>query len=180
MDFILAPETLPAAALTLANTDDVLAHADQIRRHDTVVLQFPKWTDGRAYSQAVLLRGRLRYAGRLIATGDVVADMAPLLRRCGFDRAQLRSDQRVETAQRALGQFDSSYQRSLAERHDRDAAGRSGGDHGAPGTLRGAEVPGRGAGLEGSEGRPVRENVSALASALASARPTPAPAPEAA
>lgn len=117
MDFIVAPAPLPEAALTLRNTDDVLARADEIRRHAAVVLQFPKWTDGRAYSQAVLLRGRVRYTGRLIATGDVIADMAPLLRRCGFDRARLRADQRLETAQRALGHLEDRYQQSLAERH---------------------------------------------------------------
>jgi len=116
MDFIPAADVLPAQALRLANTDDVLARADEIRRHATVVLQFPKWTDGRAYSQAVLLRGRVRYGGAIIASGDVLADMAPLLRRCGFDGAQLRADQRIETARRTLGHFDSHYQRSLAER----------------------------------------------------------------
>lgn len=116
MDFIPAAGPLPANALLLANTDDVLARADEIRRHEAVVLQFPKWTDGRAYSQAVLLRGRVRFAGAIVASGDVVADMAPLLQRCGFDGAQLRADQRIETAQRTLGHFDSHYQRTLAER----------------------------------------------------------------
>ncbi len=117
MDFIPAAQALPANALLLNNTDDVLALAEEIRRHDTVVLQFPKWTDGRAYSQAVLLRGRVRYAGAIVASGDVVADMAPLLRRCGFDQVQLRADQRIESAQRTLGHFSSHYQRALAERH---------------------------------------------------------------
>jgi uncharacterized protein (DUF934 family) len=117
MNFIAPAEALPANALLLANTDDVIARAGEINAHGTVVLQFPKWTDGRAYSQAVLLRGRLRYAGAIVASGDVVADMAPLLRRCGFDAAQLRADQRLETAQRALGHFDDHYQHTLAERH---------------------------------------------------------------
>jgi uncharacterized protein (DUF934 family) len=122
MHFLLADQALPGHALRLANTDDVLARADEIRLHDTVVLHFPNWTDGRAYSQAVLLRGRVRYAGAIVASGDVVADMAPLLRRCGFDGAQLRADQRLETAQRTLGHFDSHYQHSLAERHLEDEA----------------------------------------------------------
>lgn len=116
MDFTTAQDTLPATALTLDNTADVLAQADEIARHDTVVLQFPNWTDGRAYSQAVLLRGRLHYRGRVIASGDVVADMAPLLRRCGFDEAHLRADQRPESARRALGLVEAHYQRTLVER----------------------------------------------------------------
>ena len=125
MNLITAEEALPAGALVLGNTDDVIARAAEIRNHESVVLQFPKWTDGRAYSQAVLLRGRVRYAGRIVAQGDVVADMAPLLRRCGFDSAQLRADQRLETAQRALGQFDAHYQSTLAERHSSAAATRA-------------------------------------------------------
>jgi uncharacterized protein (DUF934 family) len=81
------------------------------------VLQFPKWTDGRAYSQAVLLRGRVRYSGEIRASGDVVADMVPLLARCGFDAVQLRADQRLETAQRVLGLLPTPYQATLPERH---------------------------------------------------------------
>ncbi len=106
----------PAADLTLANTENVLLLAERLQGVASVALQFPKWTDGRAYSQAVLLRGRLRYLGEIRATGDVLVDMAPLLQRCGFDAVQLRADQRVESAQRALGLIPSHYQRSLAER----------------------------------------------------------------
>jgi uncharacterized protein (DUF934 family) len=117
MEFLAAHDALPANALHLHNTEDVLARASEIRAHQAVVLSFPKWTDGRAYSQAVLLRGRVRYTGRLLASGDVVADMAPLLRRCGFDAAQLRADQRAETARRTLGHIEPHYQSTLAERH---------------------------------------------------------------
>ena len=116
MQFIDSDSALPAEALLLDNTADVLARADEIHRHTCVVLQFPKWTDGRAYSQAVLLRGRLRYAGEIRATGEVMADMLPLLRRCGFDAVQLRADQKQEIAQRALGYFDSHYQTVPPER----------------------------------------------------------------
>lgn len=78
-----------------------------------VLLDFPKWTDGRAYSQAWLLRARLGYTGEIRATGDVVVDMLPLLRRTGFDSAVLRPGQSREAAQRALGFFDGHYQRDV-------------------------------------------------------------------
>ncbi len=123
MRFIAPGSTLPAATLLLDNTTDVIAGADEIRRHAAVALHFPRWTDGRAYSQAVLLRGRLRYAGTMLATGEVLADMLPLLRRCGFDAVQLRADQRLETAQRALGFFDSHYQLGTGERRSLSASG---------------------------------------------------------
>lgn len=126
MRIIDAQTSLPAAALQLDNTADVLALADSIHKHPAVVLQFPKWTDGRAYSQAVLLRGRLRYVGEIIATGQVLIDMLVLLRRCGFDTAQLREDQKYDAADRTLGIFDAhypaQYQTVPPERHTGAAA----------------------------------------------------------
>ena len=116
MQFIATDADASADALLLDNTDDVLQRADEIAQHKAVVLQFPKWTDGRAYSQAVLLRGRLRFAGEIRATGEVLADMLPLLQRCGFDAVQLRADQKLESAQRALGYFGNHYQTVPPER----------------------------------------------------------------
>ncbi len=123
MQFIPSDADAGTDALVLANTDDVTARADAVRAAARVVLQFPKWTDGRAYSQAVLLRGRLRYTGEIVATGDVVVDMAPLLRRCGFDALQLRADQNPDSARRALGLVTTQYQQVLAERTPAAAPG---------------------------------------------------------
>jgi len=69
-----------------------------------------KWADGRAYSQARLLRSRYRYAGEVRAVGDVLVDMLQLLQRTGFDTVVLRHDQSVNAAQRALGFFPAHYQ----------------------------------------------------------------------
>ncbi len=101
-------DTWPAATafgLALANDDDVESLVASAHRAGLVTLNFPKWTDGRAYSQAHLLRARLRYAGQIRAVGDVVADMAPLLHRCGFDAAVLRTGQSAATAECALSFF---------------------------------------------------------------------------
>lgn len=75
-----------------------------------IMLHFPKWTDGRAYSQARLLRSRYRYAGQIRATGEVLVDMLPLLARTGFDAVQLRGDQSLQAARRALDFFAGHYQ----------------------------------------------------------------------
>ena len=72
-------------AVALANTDPVEALADRVRSLRLVVLHFPKFNDGRAYSQARLLRERLGYTGELRATGGVLQDQLPFLLRCGFD-----------------------------------------------------------------------------------------------
>ncbi len=112
------PAGLPTALL-LPNTLDVeTLHAD-LRTHAAqialLVLQFPKWTDGRAYSQAHVLRSRLQYRRPLRATGDVVVDMLPLLQRTGFDEVQLRAGQSVASAQKALGFFGGHYQGDVVQ-----------------------------------------------------------------
>ena len=75
-----------------------------------MTLAFPKWTDGRAYSQARLLRSRLRFKGEVRATGEVLVDMLPLLERTGFDSVVLRADQDRGAAERALKFFPGHYQ----------------------------------------------------------------------
>jgi uncharacterized protein (DUF934 family) len=107
------PRGLPTGVL-LPNTVDVDTLADDLRgphaRLSLLVLQFPKWTDGRAYSQARVARVRHGFDGELRAVGEVLVDMLPLLQRTGFDAVQLRRDQRVEAAVRALGFFPGHYQ----------------------------------------------------------------------
>ena len=107
--------------VTLANTVDVQDLQADLPRLALVVLQFPKWTDGRAYTQARLLRQRLRYTGEVRATGDVVVDMLPLLHRCGFDAVVLRQGQSLDDAQQALRFFDSHYQADAVQTQARFA-----------------------------------------------------------
>lgn len=103
------PQGMPVG-VRLANDVEVAALADDLPRLALIALDFPKWTDGRAYSQARLLRSRLRYTGELRATGEVLADMLPMLARTGFDAVVLRADQRQDVAERALGFFGGHYQ----------------------------------------------------------------------
>jgi uncharacterized protein (DUF934 family) len=103
------PASIPLGVV-LANTVDVETLVNELPRWSLVALQFPKWTDGRAYSQARLLRARLRFAGEVRATGEVLVDMLPLLQRSGFDAALMRADQSHDTARRALRFFAGHYQ----------------------------------------------------------------------
>lgn len=89
------------------DTDPRAVSLDGIRRID---LNFPKFTDGRAFSQAFLLRRRLGFKGEIRATGDVLVDQLPQMARTGFTAAVLRPDQDLATAQRQLERFDSYYQ----------------------------------------------------------------------
>ncbi len=99
-----------ATALALSNTDRVEDLASHIGRLKLIVLHFPKFSDGRAYSQARLLRGRLGYQGELRATGGVLQDQAPFMLRCGFD--SFESDQKGfgEALARARTLFSVVYQ----------------------------------------------------------------------
>ena len=60
------------------------------RLHALVALEFPKFTDGRAYSQARLLRERYGYRGEIRAVGDVLRDQLRFMARSGFDAFELR------------------------------------------------------------------------------------------
>ncbi|MED5618727.1 DUF934 domain-containing protein [Ideonella sp. BN130291] len=103
------PANLPTGVLVPNDIDIETLEAD-LPRLALLVLQFPKWVDGRAYSQARILRSRFRYAGEVRAIGDVVVDMLPLLQRTGFDAVVLRGDQKRESAERALTFFAGHYQ----------------------------------------------------------------------
>jgi len=97
-----------AAVLAMANDADPRAISlDGVTRID---LHFPKFTDGRAYSQAFLLRRRLGFRGEIRATGDVLVDQVVQMQRSGFDSAVLRADQDAAAVQRQFDRFASFYQ----------------------------------------------------------------------
>ncbi|TFI41037.1 DUF934 domain-containing protein, partial [Diaphorobacter sp. DS2] len=72
--------------LQIANDADLAALAAEgaLEGVQRIELQFPKFTDGRAYSQALLLRRRYRFAGDIRATGDVLIDQLVHMHRSGF------------------------------------------------------------------------------------------------
>jgi len=83
--------------------DDPEAIALDLHRLDLVAVNFPKFSDGRGFSTARLLRERYGFEGELRAIGDVGRDQLAFLERCGFDAFQLRDG---VDARRALASFD--------------------------------------------------------------------------
>ncbi|MCU0927122.1 MAG: DUF934 domain-containing protein [Hydrogenophaga sp.] len=75
-----------------------------------VELHFPRFADGRAFSQAFLLRRRLGFDGEIRATGDVLVDQLQQMQRSGFTQAVLRADQSVEHGQQLLSHYPAFYQ----------------------------------------------------------------------
>lgn len=95
--------------IRLAAAESPALVADDLDRLDLVALEFPKFTDGRAYSYARLLRERYRFAGEVRAVGHVLRDQIAFLLRCGFDALEV--DERAAAGwQAATTAFSAWYQ----------------------------------------------------------------------
>ena len=112
-------EALPiahsAVGVLVPNTADIEATYPEIDDRPLLALQFPTFSDGRALSQAVVLRKRLGYRGELRAVGDVIRDLVFWLGRCGFDSIVPRKDQNLEACRAALREFTVAYQAAADE-----------------------------------------------------------------
>ena len=102
-----------ASFVSIANdADPRTVSLEGVKRID---LHFPKFTDGRAYSQAFLLRRRLGFKGEIRATGDVLIDQLVSMSRTGFDVAVLREGLDAGAAQRQFERFPDFYQGSAVD-----------------------------------------------------------------
>ncbi|WP_176053648.1 DUF934 domain-containing protein [Paraburkholderia caribensis] len=100
--------------VALDNDADPFAHSEAIAQADRIELHFPSFTDGRAFSQAYLIRRRLGFSGDLRATGDVLADQLIQMERTGFSSAVLADGVDPADAQRQLDRFAAFYQGDVA------------------------------------------------------------------
>lgn len=75
-----------------------------------IALEFPKFSDGRAFSQARVLRDQLGYRGEIRAIGDVLRDQVSHMSRCGINAFELRADQSLEDALKAFQEMSVTYQ----------------------------------------------------------------------
>ncbi|RYF73215.1 MAG: DUF934 domain-containing protein [Comamonadaceae bacterium] len=96
--------------IALANDVDPHTIKDQLAQVERIDLHFPAFTDGRAFSQAFLLRRRLGFTGELRATGDVLIDQLVQMQRTGFSSAVLKEGVDVADAQRQFERFAAFYQ----------------------------------------------------------------------
>ena len=96
--------------ISLPNSLDVLTFGPEAERFDLIVLQFPKFSDGRAYSQARLLRERFGYRGELRATGHVLQDQLWHMQRSGFDAFEIARPDAAEAFAGAMQSFSHVYQ----------------------------------------------------------------------
>ena len=112
-----ALQTDMVTSLQIANDAEIadLAAAGSLNGVERIELHFPKFTDGRAYSQALLLRRRYRFAGDIRATGDVLIDQLVHMYRSGFSSAVLAEGVDPAAAQRQFDRFAAFYQGDVHE-----------------------------------------------------------------
>ncbi|MBS0316894.1 MAG: DUF934 domain-containing protein [Proteobacteria bacterium] len=121
MKIIAANEgTTPASGekvLQIANDADIaeLAQSGAFEGVTRIELSFPKFTDGRAYSQAVLLRRRYKFSGDLRATGDVLIDLLVHMQRSGFTSVVLAEGVNPDAAERQFARYAAFYQGDVLE-----------------------------------------------------------------
>lgn len=72
-------------ALAIASDEPVENLAPALEDVDIVILEAPAFTDGRVFSQARIIRERLRFDGEIRVRGDVLPDQARFLANCGVD-----------------------------------------------------------------------------------------------
>lgn len=96
--------------LKISNNIKLDAAAPALATADVIELHFPKFTDGRAYSQAVQLRRRHGYQGDIRATGEVLIDQLAQMQRAGFSSAVLQDGQDIDHGRKLLQQFNGFYQ----------------------------------------------------------------------
>jgi uncharacterized protein (DUF934 family) len=101
--------------LQLPNDADPLAIEVCLEDIERIDLNFPKFTDGRAYSQAYLLRRRRKFAGDIRATGDVLIDQLVQMQRTGFSSAVLKEGKDPAEAARQFARFAAFYQADVIE-----------------------------------------------------------------
>jgi uncharacterized protein (DUF934 family) len=100
----------------LAETDDPFALQAHLLQLDLIAVNFPKFTDGRGFSIAHLLRTRLNWRGLLRAVGPLLRDQLFYLQRAGFDSFLLREGQDLHAALASLQDFSVHYQIAAQDR----------------------------------------------------------------
>ncbi len=82
-------------------------------RIELVILNFDSFADGRAFSQARILRERYHYAGDIRAQGEVLRDQLSFMQRCGINQFNLGDSEDVDLALNAFTDISKNYQPGL-------------------------------------------------------------------
>jgi uncharacterized protein (DUF934 family) len=92
------------------NNRDVGELGPHLGKLAAVALLFPIFRDGRAYSQARLLRERYDYRGEVRATGQVLRDQFVFMLRAGFDTFEVKKQADAEAFAQTVKRYSVFYQ----------------------------------------------------------------------
>jgi uncharacterized protein (DUF934 family) len=101
-----------SVGVRLQSHEEVEALAYDLPRLALVAFEFPKFRDGRAYSNARILRERYGFKGEVRAVGDVLREQAYFMLRCGFDAFEPADGSGAQEWQAATQRFRHVYQRA--------------------------------------------------------------------
>jgi uncharacterized protein (DUF934 family) len=107
-EFLFSREAPLGVQLTSANKAAEIA--EFLGKLDLVVIEFPKFRDGRGFTIARELRERYGYEGEIRATGHVLPDQYPLLLRVGFTNVQVPESAKLDVWRAALERYKVAYQ----------------------------------------------------------------------
>lgn len=94
----------------LKNDEPAQALGEDVHRLSVIEVEFPKFTDGRAFSQARILRDKLGFTGELRGIGSILRDTYAHMVRCGIDSVELPDDKPADGYLAALQEFSVWYQ----------------------------------------------------------------------
>lgn len=97
----------------LEPSDSIDEIAEDLKEIELIELNFPAFTDGRAFSHAWLLRSRHHYTGEIRATGHYMLDQLFYLSRVGINAFKLEKSEELPVALSTLDDFTVSYQKSI-------------------------------------------------------------------
>ena len=105
-----------AVGVRVESDEEIEALAYDLHRLAVVALAFPKFRDGRHYSNARLLRERYGYRGELRAVGDVLREQALFMLRCGIDAFEPADNSDADQWLAATRRYRHVYQRAADDR----------------------------------------------------------------
>lgn len=105
-----------AVGVRLKSDEDAEALAYDLPRISVIALEFPKFRDGRPYSNARILRERYAFHGEIRAVGDVLREQAMFMLRCGFDAFEPADGSQAQQWQSVTQRFRHVYQRAADAR----------------------------------------------------------------
>ena len=78
-------------------------------RFSLVALSFPKFTDGRSFSKAKMLRDEHGFSGEIRAVGEVLWDQLQLMARCGFDAFEISHEPTLQALEKGKKPFMTDF-----------------------------------------------------------------------